>query len=171
MIRITQLYRPFFLEVGESCFIPGTSWIIKAYPTRFELSHLQTQECILGIFELVCPIREFIMTQDIEKQRVYVRFRTPKGLLSYFFSKKGQNLCLSVKRCSSEGIYLECQEKRFLIQANHNYLLANDSTATITSLEKLSLGCHKKQDWQRVKRRLLLEEILPIWFSLGNECV
>ncbi len=35
-------------------------------------------------------------------------------------------------------------------------------------LERLSLGSHKKQDWDLVTRRLDLAEILPVWFSLGQ---
>jgi hypothetical protein len=35
-------------------------------------------------------------------------------------------------------------------------------------LEKLSLGMHKALDWEMVKRRCNMAEILPVWFRLGQ---
>ncbi len=37
-----------------------------------------------------------------------------------------------------------------------------------TSLERLSLGMSKKLDWELVRRRGDLREILPVWFRLGQ---
>ena len=36
------------------------------------------------------------------------------------------------------------------------------------SIEELSLGSHKAQDFDLIKRRLDLKEILPLWFALGE---
>ncbi len=38
----------------------------------------------------------------------------------------------------------------------------------IPHLERLSLGCHKKQDWDLVTRRCDLIEIAPFWFQLAQ---
>lgn len=35
-------------------------------------------------------------------------------------------------------------------------------------VERLALGSHKKQEWELVRRRCDLAEILPIWFRLGQ---
>lgn len=34
--------------------------------------------------------------------------------------------------------------------------------------ERLFLGCQKKQDWELIRRRCDMREILPIWFQLGQ---
>jgi len=34
--------------------------------------------------------------------------------------------------------------------------------------ERLSLGCHKKQDWEAIKKRCDFREIFPYWFRLGS---
>jgi len=34
--------------------------------------------------------------------------------------------------------------------------------------ERLSLGSHKKQEWEEIKRRADFREIFPIWFRLGS---
>lgn len=38
----------------------------------------------------------------------------------------------------------------------------------VAALERLSLGMHKTLDWELVKRRRDLKEILPVWFRLGQ---
>ncbi|MCC5832672.1 MAG: hypothetical protein JJU12_06490 [Chlamydiales bacterium] len=34
--------------------------------------------------------------------------------------------------------------------------------------ERLSLGSHKKQDWEAIRKRLDFREIFPLWFRLGS---
>ncbi|MCH9610805.1 MAG: hypothetical protein S4CHLAM81_10120 [Chlamydiales bacterium] len=38
----------------------------------------------------------------------------------------------------------------------------------LVSQERLFLGCTKKMEWEMVKRRCDMREILPLWFSLGQ---
>lgn len=44
----------------------------------------------------------------------------------------------------------------------------NPKTPLSSSQERLALGCHKKQEWEAIKKRLDFREIFPLWFSLGN---
>lgn len=41
-------------------------------------------------------------------------------------------------------------------------------TRSSISQERLGLGCHKKQEWEGIKRRLDFREIFPIWLRLGS---
>jgi hypothetical protein len=49
----------------------------------------------------------------------------------------------------------------------HHEIQVNDSIPR-RPLERLSLGSHKQLDWELVKRRKDLKEILPIWHHLGQ---
>lgn len=42
------------------------------------------------------------------------------------------------------------------------------SLTSAISQERLGLGCHKKQEWEAIKRRLDFREIFPLWLRLGS---
>ncbi len=44
----------------------------------------------------------------------------------------------------------------------------NPSCPTPVQIERLSLGSHKKQDWEMIRRRGDFREIFPLWFRLGS---
>lgn len=44
----------------------------------------------------------------------------------------------------------------------------NPGLPPLVSQERLSLGSHKKQDWESIVRRGDFKEIFPIWFRLGS---
>lgn len=44
----------------------------------------------------------------------------------------------------------------------------NPGLPSLSNREKLSLGSHKKQEWEGIKKRGDFREIFPIWFRLGS---
>ena len=60
------------------------------------------------------------------------------------------------------------EKKKLSRKETHLFPCAQETVSH--SHEKMHFGCHKAQDWPFVKRRLSLEEFLPIWFALGVKC-
>lgn len=44
----------------------------------------------------------------------------------------------------------------------------NPHLPPLANQERLSLGSHKKQEWEGIRRRLDFREIFPVWFRLGS---
>ena len=44
----------------------------------------------------------------------------------------------------------------------------NENKPPIVEQERLFLGCTKKMEWEMMKRRMDMREILPLWFQLGQ---
>lgn len=115
---------------------------MRAFPTLLEFIHQITGE----VFEYPLPENGPVMTliQDLEKGRVFIR-----GKQTVLITHEEENILLKFKE---KTVALPVKEK-------------GDFQKIRT---RLSLGVHKKQDWELVKRRRDLTEILPIWHAVSQ---
>lgn len=163
-ISIAQRYLPFSHRPGVRCLLPFSTYGLRVFPTRlcfFDM--LQTSSPSLGEIELQhCgPIEDFIVTLDLEKGKVIVAGKNTEGYFRFhlgmidgratFCLEKGS---LSLGASSFDVLVLPSNEKKLL-----NYQLS--------SLERLSLGSHKKQDEELIRRRNDMADIIPLWHRLG----
>lgn len=125
MIRIAERYRPYSRKPGASCVVPGTEYVVQAFPGLIRVS--KDKELLS---ELPIALKKpFLLTQDLEQG---------------FVSISGE----------------------FFI----------DETGTITlkkplprpTQERLSLGSSKAQNWDYIRERKDLKEILPLWHKLAG---
>ena len=140
-ISIAQRYKPFSHAPGASCLLPGTALVVQAFPALLRVK---------GVFEFPLnhhgPVREFTLQQDLEKGCVFVSGIAKEGRFRF---------CLR-----AEKEYIDLNGKKFPYAAS---LLAPQ-----VPLERLSLGSHRSQDWELMKRRFDLKEIFPIFFHLSQ---
>lgn len=143
-IEIRQRLRPFSHLPGAACVIPGSHSIATAFPTLLCIDSHSIPLRLTG------PVRGFTLSQDLEKNCVWVFGQAPEGRFKIRIEAKTGGILVDLGR-----------EKKLLP-------LSNSSPAP-TSFERLSMGSHKAQDWDLVLRRFDLEEILPVLFALGQK--
>ena len=171
-IKLTEKYKPFSHEVGTPLLLPKSSWKLVAYPAKLVLENLVSigGEETLTIFpQIEGPIQTFTAMQDLEKGWVRIFGLGAKGYFSYRLISSAHEIILFVDRCCKEGIPFIFEGERKVLNRKEE-LIFPASTPGFSSIssEKMHFGCSKKQDWTLVKRRLDLEEILPIWFEIGK---
>lgn len=135
MITIAQRYRPFSHLPGSRCLIPGTGYVVEAYPTLIRIKDLKGTLIKEVLIDVQGPLKQFTQVQDLERGCV--------TLLSELYT-------LHV---------LPTLEISFQ---------KNPPLPPLISKERLSLGSHKKQEWQGIRQRLDFREIFPLWFRLGS---
>ena len=129
-----------------SCVIPRTHSILTAFPTLLRIDAHDIPIPVTG------PVRNFTLQQDLERDSIFVFGKAKEG---YFRLQVLANET-SIQLISEKGpvIRLEFPTSRYQPEAE---------------MERLSLGSHKAQDWDLVKRRADLSEILPALFFLGQK--
>lgn len=171
-IKLTEKYRPFSHEVGTSCLLPKSSWKVKAYPTQIEFTNLLSEgsrDHFLVTCAIQGPLSQFTVMQDLERQWVRVLGKGPQGYFSYRLVASAHEVILFLERAPKEGIPFTYEGETRILKRKEELIMPSASCSFPNILkEKIHFGCHKAQDWTLVKRRLNLEEILPIWFELGK---
>jgi hypothetical protein len=161
-ISIAQRWRPFSHALGGRCLIPGTALACDVYPTLiaiWDLSGLTPRHLEDVPLDLVGPVSQFTVRQDLEVGQVDVWGHSQKGYFHYIL--KGQpegGLRLLIKRFPADAAMPTSEI------CCHNH----PSSAMPVNFENLSFGVAKAQEWPGIRGRGNLEEILPLWFRLGQ---
>jgi hypothetical protein len=149
MIKIAARFTPFSHQIGASSLIPGSPFIVEAYPTK--LCFISEKEVYETPLEVIGPVEGFTLQQDLEKDRILLFGRGKSGYFYYTITHAGKKI--QVERLRGETTTLEVESEPF--SPMHR--------------ERLSLGMHKKLDWDLVLRRKELKEMLPLLFFLGQK--
>ncbi|MDJ0652033.1 MAG: hypothetical protein QNJ27_03405 [Simkaniaceae bacterium] len=172
-IKLTEKYRPFSHEVGTALLIPKSPWKVTVYPARliFEnLISLGRREVLTILPQFEGPPESFTVMQDLEKEWVRIFGLGKRGYFSYRLVASAHEIILFVERCPEEGLFFDFEgEVKNFKRKEKLTIPTTTPTFSLKSSEKMHFGSSKKQDWSLVKRRLRLEEILPIWFQLGQQ--
>lgn len=166
-MKIANRYRPFSHLPGTSCLIPGSDYIVAAYPTACLFGRDENKmETIL--WELTGPIKGFTVMQDLEKARIIVYGHAKEGYFQYQLYWAEEGIKLQVDRVQGalkgtlNGVALNLKPKESFYLTKESKLNASHPQ------ERISFGSHKKQDWELVSRRKNPIEYLPFWFALGQ---
>lgn len=155
-IKIAERLRPFSQTPGTYCILPGTVLRLQIFPALL-LVHEVTGVKPKLIAEIPVPVKGpvkgFTVQLDLEKGAIHV---WGEGLQGYFRYR--------ILR-GKDPLQLVLRVEKGLSNWNQQDLQQN---LQIHSTERLSLGNHKSQDWEMVKRREDLTEILPVWLRLGQ---
>lgn len=149
-IKIAQRLQPFCHLPGTICLIPFSQWKVQCYPTYLKFIHLKTlQEYSYGV-PWKGPIQGFTIQLDLERGNLCIFGHSQQGFRRLWISMIAQGI----------EIFLEKENVKTILDAEKDPLPFPK--------EKLSLGESKKLDWELIKRRQDLKEILPLWFRLGQ---
>ena len=172
-ITIAERLHPFSHHIGTSFLIPKTSWSVQVFPTRLFFFDLDGKaEAFSFTFDFQGPIREFTAELNLERAALYIFGKTQKGYMRYELCYREGAVWLTMEKTpqemvvcrasTSDGVLVLSKGKSISICAA---VKGNNAT---DSKERLSLGNHKAQDWDLMRRRLDCAEIFPHWFVLSN---
>jgi len=145
---IAERYRPFSHQPGTSSVLPGTNLRFQIFPSLVRVFEEDTVVSEINL-AVLGPVKDFTVQLDLEKGRIRVWGTASTGYMRY-----------SIYPAST-------QEKFVLVQETGEKDKAPECKKV--TLERLSLGSSKAQDWDMVKRRFDMTEILPVWFFLGQQ--
>jgi hypothetical protein len=143
-IEISERLQPFSHCPGTTMLIPGTAKHVVIYPTKVQLPDREL------LLPLTGPVKEFTVMLDLERERIAVWGKAREGYFRYFITE--------------EGIALDRDQTSLLGEIIQQKSVISE----LSTAERLSLGSHKKQDWEQIVRRGDLREILPHWLRLGT---
>lgn len=143
-ITIADRFKPFSHVPGTICVLPRSGISFQIYPEKVLVIDRDKTSSIK--IDVQGPVKDFTVQLDLEKGCIRVWGKAPGGLLRY-------------------SIYPEEGP------AGYRIIFDKEETPAIPemNLERLSLGSNKAQDWELVRRRLDMTEILPQWFFLGQQ--
>ena len=172
-IRIAQRFHPFSHRPGAICLIPFSTWAATIYPTRILLQHMDDKAEKLTLdLDILGPVKEFTIELDLERGLIRVFGHAMNGYLRYELQRVDEGILLTFQKTPSSHVSCTLHEKGAVYQltARENLLLSvpNETAPVAIPTKRLSLGLHKKQDWEMVLRRFDLKEILPIIMRLGE---
>lgn len=145
-IAIALKLRPFSHRPGTCCLIPFSTWEARIYPTKIRFQNLAMREERELTLSIQGPVKGFTIVQDLEKGRIEVFGKGYEGFFRYYITAG------SLEFVKGETLPLDFIQKYELPP----------------SKMRLSLGVHKKQDWELISRRSAMEEVLPFWIRLAQ---
>ena len=158
-IKIAQRFYPFSHTPGVLCLLPGTPILLRVFPSRLEIYNAISWpvEYVSSItLPVRGPVKNFSVQQDLEHGFVKVWGHSLEG---YFCYKVMPEVPGPVVVYEKQPDSWNKDDLEFSV----DYPVVERSNQ-----ERLSLGNHKKQDWDLVCRRDDLTEILPIWLRLAE---
>lgn len=173
-IKIQHRFEPFSHEFGTECLLPYTSLSFQFFPTKIIIRDIFYKEPrIVGILtnNLIGPIEKFLVSCDLEKKILKMEGQSLHGFFRFHFQPLQNNNGFKIVskkhplniQWNYEGSFQRIDEINIM-----NFYGKIKEVIEIPTLEKLFLGISKKQDWDLVKRRGSMEEILPFWFYFGQ---
>jgi hypothetical protein len=167
-IAVAQHLKLFSHLPGSSCLIPGSVWQVQAFPTRFVLTSPAGAKHIISL-SLKGSVRDFTLLQDLERNSVSIFGTSQEGFFFWQIDVVNHALWLRLQRTPDTGCDVAVDGKAYHLGRKEVLRIASvDETVPALVFERLSFGSHKKQEWEGMRRRLDMREILPIWLRLGQ---
>lgn len=157
-ISIAERFRPFTHLIGTPVLLPLSNLRFQIYPAFIRVCDLSAADPVVVAevpLDLQGPLIEFTLMQDLEKGCLRVWGVSKDGFFRY-----------RIHATSSVPGFTFIQEK--FPGTKPLSFSEIDCRRQISQPERLSFGVTKVADWELVRRRLMLAEILPFWFRLGQ---
>lgn len=164
--------RPFCHLPGISALLPGTSYEVQCFPTRLKLYHLKQSH---PVFQSTCqmhlkgPVHPFTVCQDLERGRLTLSGQTAEGWFLYHLLPTADGTGIVLHLIRAPGGQLVCEGEKGTITLSEGerieWMKSGNGPSTLLPFQQgsLSLGNHKQQDWEAIRRRASLTELLPLW--------
>jgi len=144
-ISIAERLRPYSHLPGSKLLLPLAGTRVQVFPALLKIEGEDFPLSLSG------PVKNFTVQQDLERPSIRVFGEAREG---YFRYRLEDGNCI-IER--DPGKVLAGLPKTF-----------SNKKTELPFLDKLSLGSHKSQDWELIRRRLDLKEILPLIMRLGQ---
>ena len=176
-ILVAERLRPFCHLPGTTTILPGCGYQVQIFPCLIRIYHLHKSLPLLLTelsLDLKGPIQQFSVHNDLEKGKVIVSGKTATGWMRYYLvsALQGEGFRLFVEHAPESGFSIQAEENCFVLRDKEWFDFGNTSSSFIPyqvpACDRLSLGSHKAQDWELIKRRFDLKEILPLMHRLGQ---
>lgn len=141
---------------------------MKVHYSRIFFWEMITEEKKVLDFDLIGPFKEFTVQQNLEKGWVSVFGKDQKGHFQIAFKPKDRSIHLVVEKIRGKTLLISFEKSTKELHEKEELDLHIPVLKKEDVFERLSLGSHKKQDWDFVRRRDNLSEILPFWFHLSQ---
>jgi hypothetical protein len=155
-IKIAEKLKPYSHTPGDFCLLPGTFFRVQVFPALLRIHDLRGPFPTLFAeipLPITGPVKDFTILQNLEQGFILVWGLAQNGFMRYKISGSVDTIFISIEK-GPEALF---------------QTFPNSTPVVNPSLqERLSLGNHKAQDWGLMNRRIALEEILPLWFRLGQ---
>ncbi len=184
-------FKPFSNNVGTQCLVPFSHYTATLHPSFF-LFEGRGEKAELDL-EIEGPVQDFTVQQNLDRGWTNVWGRTPNGkidvricalkdlmgLAIIFHKIPGKHLKINFNSSSMQGCVFDRKGKMrpssdsietkdtFIISAEGLQKLPHCESKIYEEGERLSLGCHKKQDWEMISRRRDIREILPLMVRMA----
>lgn len=169
-MKIASRYRPFSHAPGCTTCILGTRYVATVYPTAVWIKDEQGGQIQIE-WQLTGLVKNFTVMQDLEKNRLLIHGTAQEGYFNYMLFAQDSSLILRLDRANMgilKGILKPLHTEILLKPKEQLVLFALTEPVVERSLEKLSFGNHKAQEWERITRRNDPLEYLPFWFAAGQ---
>jgi len=183
-IKIAERLHPFSHRPGTALILPGTSLRLQIFPACVRVDDLSEADPVnlsTIFFDIRGPLEDFTIVQDLEKGNIRVWGWSSDGYFCYRMAplKNEPGIIFNIEKTPQAGVACLCSglwQLRGSLPAKSGDSLvlipkaASSSTGEkwqMPLLERLSLGNHKAQDWDLIKRREDFTEIFPLWHRLG----
>lgn len=158
-IKIAERLHPFSHNSGTFCPIPFTTWEVQVFPTCLYFRNLKTFEDFELRLSIQGGVKDFTVELDLENGLIRVFGTSKEGYIEYLIDRDA----LHFKKLPLSGIL--CGETT--VHKGAIFDLPLEAESIVDPQERLSLGMHRSQDWDLVKRRADLTEIFPQWLRLA----
>lgn len=157
--------KPYTHAPGLPLLIPVSQVIVEIFPALIRFPFLSEDIFLL----LDNPVTHFSVFSDWEKNRVIVSGQLHDFFFRYFLFFEGESLQLQIERAPPQGICFALKGGAVLgLRGQKIDLQILRKPVSSLKREFLSLGNYKSQDWEQIRRRADLTEILPLWLTIGR---
>ena len=162
-IEIAARLKPFSHTPGAACALPGSKQILEAYPALLKTAGRELKLSLTG------PVKNFTVEQDLEKNCVWIFGQAAEGFYRLRVWAQDDGVRISPEKAPAEGIAYEGNEKGVLRKKEILFLPCETEIRIPNALERLSLGSHRDQNWDRAAAECDLKLLIPALFFLGQK--
>jgi hypothetical protein len=172
-ITIAERFHPFSHENGIRFLLPKTSYSIQVFPARLNFEDIDDPMNSFFIsFDFVGPLIDFTAELDLELGVLRVFGMTKKGYMRYLLYASDDGIWLKIEKIPEEKLICRrsFSPEQLRLSKGESVLLPClfKNNGQVRNTERLSLGIHKAQEWEFIRRRGDFKEIFPLWLSLSH---
>lgn len=178
-IEVTEKFRPFSHQPGIQIPYPLLQLVFIVYPSKIKIVDWRADQKVLMTlkFKFKSSCEKFTAFYDLHKNVIQIQSHLEEGYVEFTlkYDQRKKHFTLSLDRHQEEYLSFEVKRPqktsviRRRLTKKKPLILFKDLEAKLPKgLEVLFLGCHKKQEVEKIFARKDLKEFLPLWFLWGQ---
>lgn len=170
-IEILEKEKPFSHKAGHFVMIPKTLWKAQVFPAALFLVNEETHERMELFWNLEGPVSPFTVELDLQQMCLRVFGEAKQGYFRFIIKAQEENLSIYFEKTPILGLSFLNEKgelQKTFFKGDFLEVSKKLSPFKILFKSQLFLGCNKEQDFDLMRRRKDLREILPLWYTLGR---